>query len=137
VANLNRQFNKLDRIEGWIFVDSALQQGNKDVPSLFIHMVKTDGFVSNLIRRYLPDGVLRILKNMFSGSYKIEPVSIIKNGSSLEQLRLSWQKRLRSGSYNVYTGLWYPESGKRLKVIDPGNNLISRERMFIGNIFLE
>jgi MoaA/NifB/PqqE/SkfB family radical SAM enzyme len=137
IANLNKSFNKLDRAEGWIFVDSALQQGKSDAPSLFIHMAKTDGLISSLIERSLPDGVLRITKHMFSGSYKIKPLPAIENGSKLQQFQLSWQKKLPSGHYIIYAGLWRPESGERLKVIDPGNNLISRERIIIGTIILE
>jgi len=137
VISLNRTFNKLNRLEGQIFVDSALKQGESDIPSLFVHMVKTQRFIPKFIGRFLPDGALRIAKRMISGSYKIEPLQNIENGSRLAQLQLSWQKALPAGQYNIYAGLWHPESGKRLKVINPGNNLISRERVFIGTVVLE
>lgn len=136
-VSLSRVFNGLRKKDGWLSINATLTQSNSiknDIqPFLFIHMIRTNPLFK-LIRLIAPDGLLRIIKQLFSGSYSIPVQSEIKTGIKLEQVQLRWNEKISSGKYEVYAGLWHPQTGKRLKLIDPYGERVSKNRIFLGSV---
>lgn len=134
--NLNKVFNNLNKKKGSIFLNAALKNGEHGTPSLFIHMVKKQSLIPGFLYKLIPDGFLRVMGFLKSGSYIIEPMEIIQNGSRLEQFQLAWTEPISSGKYDVYAGLWHPESGERLKIIESDRNMVDKNRIYLGSVVI-
>lgn len=134
--SLNKVFNNLNKNKGSIFIDAALKRGEHETPSLFIHIAKKPGLIPGFVYKLIPDGFLRMMGFLKSGSYIIEPMEIIQNGSRLEQFQIAWAEPITPGEYNVYAGLWHPERGERLKIIDSDKNIVEKNRIYLGSVFI-
>lgn len=126
---------------GWISISASIiktsSMKESEEPCLFIHITKNNSFYKRILNRYFPDGLLRILNYLYSGSFNLKLYSQMKNGTKLNQYKLSWDKNLRKGLYTVYAGLWHPRTGRRIPIITDGKGIISKNRIQLGSFVIE